>query len=166
MALAGELPGGDHRVPRPTWPSRGSEKLAAKAGRRRHLVANAGLPGTGRLDDFPARRADGALRVNLEAPIMIARALWSRLLRGGRGPHRLHRLARGQVAVADASVYNATKFGLRGFALGLRKDLAHGAGVSIVSPGSSAKRAMTPRRPRRRSPPSSRSSRRGASTRR
>ena len=35
-----------------------------------------------------------------------------------------------------SSVYNATKFGLRGFALGLRADLSsRGIGVSIVSPG-------------------------------
>jgi short-subunit dehydrogenase len=35
-----------------------------------------------------------------------------------------------------SSVYNATKFGLRGFALGLRTDLEpRGIGVSIVSPG-------------------------------
>jgi len=35
-----------------------------------------------------------------------------------------------------SSVYNATKFGLRGFALGLRTDLdPRGIGVSVVSPG-------------------------------
>ena len=35
-----------------------------------------------------------------------------------------------------SSVYNATKFGLRGFALGLRTDLEpRGIGVSLVSPG-------------------------------
>ena len=35
-----------------------------------------------------------------------------------------------------SSLYSATKFGLRGFALGLRQDLAeHGVGVSLVSPG-------------------------------
>jgi short-subunit dehydrogenase len=33
-------------------------------------------------------------------------------------------------------MYSATKFGLRGFALGLREDLRpHGVGVSIVAPG-------------------------------
>ena len=35
-----------------------------------------------------------------------------------------------------SSVYSATKFGLRGFALGLREDLrTHGVGVSVVLPG-------------------------------
>jgi short-subunit dehydrogenase len=42
----------------------------------------------------------------------------------------------GKSATPLSSVYNATKFGLRGFALGLRADLNPlGVGVSIVSPG-------------------------------
>ncbi len=42
----------------------------------------------------------------------------------------------GKSATPLSSVYNATKFGLRGFALGLRTDLEPlGIGVSIVSPG-------------------------------
>ena len=42
----------------------------------------------------------------------------------------------GKSATPLSSIYNATKFGLRGFALGLRTDLEPlGIGVSIVSPG-------------------------------
>ncbi|HEU4599216.1 MAG TPA: SDR family NAD(P)-dependent oxidoreductase, partial [Solirubrobacterales bacterium] len=42
----------------------------------------------------------------------------------------------GKAASPRSSIYNATKFGLRGFALGLRADLApRGVGVSLVSPG-------------------------------
>ncbi len=42
----------------------------------------------------------------------------------------------GRAASARSSLYNATKFGLRGFALALRMDLrAQGVGVSLVSPG-------------------------------
>jgi short-subunit dehydrogenase len=42
----------------------------------------------------------------------------------------------GKSATPLSSVYNATKFGLRGFALGLRADLdPQGIGVSLVSPG-------------------------------
>ena len=39
------------------------------------------------------------------------------------------------IASTDSSLYNATKFGLRGFTLGLRQDLGpRGVGVSIVEP--------------------------------
>jgi short-subunit dehydrogenase len=42
----------------------------------------------------------------------------------------------GKAANPRSSIYNATKFGLRGFALGLRTDLGpHGVGVSVISPG-------------------------------
>jgi short-subunit dehydrogenase len=42
----------------------------------------------------------------------------------------------GRVATPLTSIYSATKFGLRGFALGLRQDLrAHGVGVTVVMPG-------------------------------
>ena len=42
----------------------------------------------------------------------------------------------GKAASPSSSVYSATKFGLRGFALGLREDLrAHGVGVSAIFPG-------------------------------
>jgi short-subunit dehydrogenase len=42
----------------------------------------------------------------------------------------------GKAASGHASLYNATKFGMRGFALALREDLRpHGIGVSTVFPG-------------------------------
>jgi short-subunit dehydrogenase len=42
----------------------------------------------------------------------------------------------GKSASVGSAVYSATKFGLRGFALGLREDLReHGVGVSTVFPG-------------------------------
>jgi short-subunit dehydrogenase len=42
----------------------------------------------------------------------------------------------GKAASPASSMYSATKFGLRGFALALREDLRpHGVGVSTVTPG-------------------------------
>ena len=42
----------------------------------------------------------------------------------------------GKAASPRGSLYSSTKFGLRGFALGLRADMAPaGVGVSIVAPG-------------------------------
>ena len=55
-ALAAELPGEGHRVvPADLAEPGAAEKLAAEAGEVDVLVANAGLPGTGRLADFSRR---------------------------------------------------------------------------------------------------------------
>ena len=66
----------------------------------------------------------------------------------GRGHLRVHVLAgRARPRSPGTSVYAATKFGLRGFALALREDLApKGVGVSVILPGSSATRACSPSR--------------------
>jgi len=136
-ALATELPGEEHRVlPADLAEPAAAEKLAAEAGDVDVLVANAGLPGTGRLPDYSAEQLTGTLRVNLEAPILLARALEPAMLEKGSGHMVFVASLSGKSATPLSSVYNATKFGLRGFALGLRADLdPRGIGVSIVSPG-------------------------------
>ncbi|MGC1165383.1 MAG: SDR family NAD(P)-dependent oxidoreductase [Solirubrobacterales bacterium] len=136
-ALAAGLPGVGHRVvPSDLAQPGAAEKLAAETGPVDVLVANAGLPGTGRLPDFTADELTGALRVNLEAPMLLARALESGMLERGSGHMVFVASLSGKSATPLSSVYNATKFGLRGFALGLRADLNPlGVGVSIVSPG-------------------------------
>jgi short-subunit dehydrogenase len=136
-ALAAELPGTGHRVaPSDLAEPGAAEKLAAEAGDVDILVANAGLPGTGRLPDFTTERLTGTLRVNLEAPMLLARALEPAMLERGAGHMVFIASLSGKSATPFSSVYNATKFGLRGFALGLRADLDPiGIGVSIVSPG-------------------------------
>jgi short-subunit dehydrogenase len=136
-ALAAELPGDGHRViPSDLAEPGAAEKLAAEAGPVDVLVANAGLPGTGRLPDYTPERLEGTLRVNLEAPMHLARAVEPAMLEKGSGHMVFIASLSGKSATPLSSVYNATKFGLRGFALGLRTDLDPvGIGVSIVSPG-------------------------------
>ncbi len=136
-ALAAELPGDGHRtVPADLGELGGAEKLAAEVKDVDVLVANAGLPATGRLPDFSAEELTGALRVNLEAPMLLARAVEGGMLERGSGHMVFVSSLSGKSATPLSSIYNATKFGLRGFALGLRADLDHrGVGVSIVSPG-------------------------------
>ena len=51
------------------------EDLAGRAGAVDVLVANAGLPGSGRLDGFTPEEIDRALDVNLRAPMQLTRAL-------------------------------------------------------------------------------------------
>jgi short-subunit dehydrogenase len=136
-AMAGELPGGGHSTaPSDLAVPGAAEKLAAAVGGVDILIANAGLPATGRLTDFSTEQLTGALRVNLEAPILLARALEPAMLEKGAGHMVFISSLSGKSATPLSSIYNATKFGLRGFALGLRADLdPQGIGVSIVSPG-------------------------------
>ncbi len=76
------------------------------------------------------------LEVNLRAPIMLAHELAPAMVARGRGHLVFVSSLSGKAASPASSIYSATKFGLRGFALALRQDLApHGVGVSLVSPG-------------------------------
>jgi short-subunit dehydrogenase len=136
-ALAAELPGEGHRVlPSDLAEPGAAEKLAAEAGEVDVLVANAGLPGSGRLQEMTSEQLLKALRVNLESPMLMARAVEPQMLERGNGHMVFISSLSGKSATPLSSVYNATKFGLRGFALGLRADLDPlGIGVSIVSPG-------------------------------
>jgi short-subunit dehydrogenase len=113
-----------------------ADELVERAGDLDGLVANAALPATGRLEHFSAEEVHRALRVNFESPILMARALSPTLVEKGEGHLVFMASLSGKVGSPRASLYNATKFGLRGFAFGLREDLhPHGVGVSIVSPG-------------------------------
>ena len=137
LALAESLPGEDHRIVVADLAVDGeAERLAAAAAGVDILVANAGLPGAGWLAEFSAEEVKRALRVNLEAPMLLARALFPEMLERGAGHLVFVSSLSGKSASPRTSIYNATKFGLRGFALGLRTDLApRGIGVSLVSPG-------------------------------
>jgi short-subunit dehydrogenase len=100
------------------------------------LVANAGLPGSGPLASFRVEEIDRALDVNLRAPMILARSLAERMAARGAGHIVLMSSLSGKAPAPGSSVYSATKFGLRGFGLGLREDLhGSGVGVSVVLPG-------------------------------
>jgi short-subunit dehydrogenase len=135
--LAATLPGEGHRVfPADLAEPGAAEHLAAEAGEVDVLVANAGLPGAGWLSDFTSEQVTRAVRVNLEAPMLMARALFPAMIERGSGHLVFVSSLSGKAASPRTSIYNATKFGLRGFALGLRADLApKGVGVSLISPG-------------------------------
>jgi len=112
------------------------DALLRAAGELDVLVACAALPASGRLVHLEQRRADRALEVNLRAPIALARVLAPGMVARGRGQLVFIGSLQSKAATAGASIYCATKFGLRGFALSLRAELAgSGVGVSIVEPG-------------------------------
>jgi uncharacterized protein len=111
-------------------------RLAERASGADVLVANAGVPVDGRLDRFTPEEIARAIDVNLQAPILLARAMTPGMVERGEGHIVLISSLLGRLTRARASLYSATKFGVRGFALGLREDLHDtGVGVTNVLPG-------------------------------
>jgi len=135
--LADSLPGEGHRTLVSDLAREGAaERLAADASAVDALVANAALPAGGRLERFSQEELTASLRVNLEAPVKLARELVPPMRQRGAGHLAFISSLQGKVAFANSSVYTATKFGLRGFGLALRDELwGSGLGVSVVLPG-------------------------------
>ena len=74
--------------------------------------------------------------MNLRAPIHLARELAGPMVERGSGHLVFISSLSGKTASPGGSLYSATKFGMRGFALGLREDLVGtGVGVTTVFPG-------------------------------
>jgi short-subunit dehydrogenase len=115
---------------------RALDSLIERAGEVDVLVANAGVPASGRIDGFAEHEIDAALDVNLRAPILLARAFAIRMAARRAGHIVFINSLSGKVGAPGASLYSATKFGLRGFAQCLRQDLhGTGVGVSTIFPG-------------------------------
>ncbi len=101
------------------------------------VVLNAGVGADVAVEDESADHVDSMIEVNLRAPIQMAI---------GFAQHKQAENRKGQIvfvgslsglaATPNTRMYNATKFGLRGFAHALRQDLdGTGVGVTLVSPG-------------------------------
>jgi uncharacterized protein len=133
-ALAGELERA--RVVPADLSRRGeAERLAAAAGEVDVLVANAGIPASGSLETFLVEEIDRALEVNLRSAMVLARLLAPGMAARRRGHLVLMSSIGGKMPAAGASVYNATKYGIRGFGLSLRQELAgSGVGVTVICP--------------------------------
>jgi short-subunit dehydrogenase len=112
------------------------DRLLTEAGDVDILVANAALPGSGALESFSVEQIDRALDVNLRVPIVMAHALAPAMAKRGAGHLLFVSSLSGKATSPNSTLYNATKFGLRGFALALRAELRpSGVGVSVVCPG-------------------------------
>jgi uncharacterized protein len=110
--------------------------LPGRAGHVDILVHNAGLPGSGRLESYSDDQIDRVLDVNLRAGIMLTRAVLPAMTERAQGHLVYVSSMSGKIPTVRASIYAATKYGLRGFAGGLRDDLhGSGVGVSVIFPG-------------------------------
>jgi len=133
-ALAGEI--GGRAIPVDLAEADGPERLVAAAGHVDVLVANAALSQAGEITSLSPEEFDRVLAVNLRAPLMLARLLAEPMAARRSGHIVFVSSLQGKAATPLSALYTATKFGLRGFSLSLRLDLAdHGVGVSCVSPG-------------------------------
>ena len=124
-------------------------RVAERAAACDVLVANAGLGADPPLADLDEDGIDQVLDVNLRAPMVLATTFAQARIADGRPGHivLVGSLA-GIVASPGTRLYNATKFGLRGFALSLRQDApgrayAHEGGVSSVRVGTRAQNRPT-----------------------
>jgi short-subunit dehydrogenase len=100
------------------------------------LVANAAVPASGKVFRMEVAEIDEALDVNLRGPILLARSLGAAMAERGAGHLILVSSLSGKVVAPRSALYSATKFGMRGFAQGLRADLhGTGVGVSAIFPG-------------------------------
>jgi short-subunit dehydrogenase len=134
--IASELPGEHRTVVADLAEEAAALRLLSEAGALDALVANAALPASGKLESFSQEEIGRALRVNLESPVRMTRELLPRMRERGEGHLVFLSSLSGKISTPSASLYAATKFGIRGFALNLREDLrGSGVGVSVVSPG-------------------------------
>lgn len=100
------------------------------------LVNNAGIMSPAFHHRRSPEEIEGAVQVNLVAPMVLARLLLPGMLERGRGHVvNLSSLA-GKSGPPFETVYGATKAGLIGFTQSLRRELrGSGVGASVICPG-------------------------------
>lgn len=88
------------------------------------LVHAAGVPAFGRFEDLDARALGQVLHLNLQVPMLLTHALVPHLRAQSHAGLVYVGSVLGRLALPGFSVYSASKFGLRGFAEALRRELA------------------------------------------
>ena len=100
------------------------------------LVNNAGIERVARFDQTPESDLVETLAVNLEAPMMLTRALIPGMLARNRGHIVNIASGAGKVGIPYESAYSASKHGLVGFTSALRAEYrGSSVGFSVVCPG-------------------------------
>lgn len=111
------------------------EKLAREWGELDVLVNNAGVVPGGSFATIDDQTLEETLRVNIHAPIALARDFLP-LLEAAR-PSRIVNIGSifGDIAYPGFAAYSASKFALRGLSDALRRELAsHGVSVTYAAP--------------------------------
>jgi short-subunit dehydrogenase len=111
------------------------QRLADQAGAVDVLVAAAGLPANGDLAQLTLEEITRAVDLNVRSTLILTRLLLPAMLARGSGHVLIVGSLAGLASTPRSSIYNASKFALRGFGHALREELrGTGVGVSLVSP--------------------------------
>jgi short-subunit dehydrogenase len=97
----------------------------------RVALVNAGVVVPGSIVSMSRRQLDQQLNVNLRAAMHVSHAMAKRMLREASG-HIVNVIsAAAFISLKESVAYSATKFGQRGFVIGLAEEL-HGTGVHVT----------------------------------
>lgn len=112
-----------------------AERVAALAQSLDVLVNNAGIVTAGPLTEQDDDAWRHMMEVNVLAPMSVTRNLLPLLMRSGQGRVVNVGSMFGDIAFPFFAAYSASKFALRGWSEGLRRELAdHGVGVTYCAP--------------------------------
>lgn len=118
----------------PDAPAEVVAQALAEHGRLTLLVNNAGVALAGRFEQVSIADVDWLLAINLRSVLAVTAAALPSLAPGAQITNISSLF--GIVAPVGNSVYSASKFGVRGFSMSLRTELApRGVGVTTVYPG-------------------------------
>jgi short-subunit dehydrogenase len=120
----------------PDGPDRLADAALATAGRIDLLVSNAGAGWAGPIGELSAARAADLVKLNLLAPIQLARMLAPAMTERGYGRLIFVSSIAGSTGVRHEAAYAATKAGVNNLAESLSYELSgQGIGVTLVLPG-------------------------------
>jgi short-subunit dehydrogenase len=112
------------------------KRIEQEAGPIDILIANAAIPATGHFAQLDEAFIDRTLEVNLKAPLLLAKSFLAPMLAKRDGHMVFISSLAGRMPAPESTMYCASKYGMRGFALALREDLhGTGVGVSTIFPG-------------------------------
>jgi len=132
--------------------SRCVQTIAKRSGDLASVVANAGIDACGQLHDVDADRWERVVSVNLLGVASLVRAALPYLLEN-RGRVVTVASTLGLRALADATAYCASKFGVVGFTRALSAEVAGRIGVTLLLPGGMRTAFFDGRDPKYQPPP-------------
>jgi short-subunit dehydrogenase len=122
-------------ITRPEDRERAINKMTQAWGGIDILINLAGVMDFARFDEADPGMIQRILQVNVEAPMQLIRYALPSMIEQGRG--RIVNIGSmfGSIGFPCFAAYSASKFAMRGFSQGLRRELAgSGVGVSYISP--------------------------------